>query len=976
MIEKINNNSANLIIFHQNIQCIKNKTLDIEVYLSTLPVLPHLLCITEHWCLESEIDQIILNHYDLKSYFVRSASLHGGSCIFVKDDLSYERIEGISSLSVENHIECSAVASTTTKMIIICVYRPPKGSTEVFLKGVADIFEHCQSKFQNHRVVFCGDFNIDLLTDNMNSKLFRDIVKSFNMHPTVSEPTRVFKNSSSLIDNIFINPSDFMDFESSVCWSGLSDHLGQIIYLHAGADNEPKKQKCVYKTIISESKLATFRDVLVVGESWSGVYASKQPDDAYDYFSGVLVSLSKRLFIRKKVQYHKENQWITKGIRVSSKRKSELYYLYCRGFIKKDYYKLYCKILKNVVTQAKRIHNNSIILNAKNKCKQMWSTIRTNSGKKQKEESSILSNLAVSSGESKTETLNKINRFFIDQCSSDTAHHQHNINHGTSTHTNNYTESINPKTLFLYPTDHLEVRQVIGALKNTNSVGEDEVTVRLLKYISNEVAGPLAHIINLSFSTGVFPSKLKTTDIKLIHKKGDKNEINNYRPIALLSNISKIVERIIYNRLIAFLEKCDALSSFQNGFRKGKSTVRAVYQALIEIVESQNKNQTTLMACLDLSKAFDSVRHDLLLKKLENIGVRGIALKLLGSYLKDRPQCILEYDRNRDMKARSGKLFVKRGVPQGSILGPLLYIIYTNEIDRLIEEPVIQFADDTSLIVGGVDLEGAGLGVVRALDTLSGWFKANGLQLNMSKTNLIKFDYGLSNPLYTLEFEDIEVSSVPNAKFLGIIVDHRLDWRAHVEFVAGGLARCCYALRTLSALVSTEASLASYHAYVQSRIRYGLIFWGNSADAVRVFRLQKRALRNIFKLKSRDTCRPYFVEHGVLTLASLYIYEVTMFILKNQDLFEGCRLNHTYATRNKDHLKLTKLQYAYLQKNVPYSALQIFNKFPSEFKKLPLTRVRHLMKFFLVSKAYYSVQEFIDDADVDQIMNFKMSILC
>lgn len=194
-------------------------------------------------------------------------------------------------------------------------------------------------------------------------------------------------------------------------------------------------------------------------------------------------------------------------------------------------------------------------------------------------------------------------------------------------------------SIYLYPAEPGEIFEIIKNLKNKGSCGCDGIPISLIKNCANELAPILTYLINLSLSTGIFPSKLKKALIKPIYKKGEKSNIKNSRPVALLNNLSKIFERVIYGRLMNFFEKYNILSDAQNGFRRKRSTIRATYQALNNILESLNNNYQTITMCLDLSKAFDSVCHRLLLSKLECYGVRGVALQLIDSYLSGTVRC-------------------------------------------------------------------------------------------------------------------------------------------------------------------------------------------------------------------------------------------------------------------------------------------------------------------------------------------------
>lgn len=197
---------------------------------------------------------------------------------------------------------------------------------------------------------------------------------------------------------------------------------------------------------------------------------------------------------------------------------------------------------------------------------------------------------------------------------------------------------------------------------------------------------------------------------------------------------------------------------------------------------------------------------------------------------------------------------------------------------------------------------------------------------------------------------------------LGVNIDARLDWRCHVEGVAKSLARCCYSVRVITDSVSQQAALMMYYAHGFSRMRYGVVFWGSSTDAARIFVLQRKCLRNIFCLDRMESCRPIFVKYGILTLPSIYIYEAVSFVLGNQSLFREYIRDHEYKTRKKNDLKPPRLKFSYIQKNAEYQVISIYNKIPGESRLLyNAKKLKNKLKTFLINKAYYSVSEYLND---------------
>ena len=619
------------------------------------------------------------------------------------------------------------------------------------------------------------------------------------------------------------------------------------------------------------------------------------------------------------------------------------------GRIPAKQYKKYEKTLKSVITCSKKFHERISIQNSQCPARTVWNLVGKYTGKTRGGQDFKILNLKQTPEQSDVDVLNYINKFYLNMCPSLNVNYDI-IRQQIKNH---------KKTLFLHPVDSTEIKNIVQNLKNKKSVGQDQIPTNIIKYVSSEIEEPLTHIINLMLFTGTFPSLLKTALIKPIYKKGDKNNIKNYRPIALLNNISKIFEKVINDRLMTFLEREKLLSDFQSGFRQGKSTIRAVYQALYKVIESMNNGKPTVAMYLDLSKAFDSVDHDVLLLKLERYGIRGKANELIKSYLSNREQCVIATDQigNQIFSQREK---VKRGVPQGSILGPLLYIIYTNELSSLTQN-AFQFADDTSVIISIDPKEEEHIKILDTLSVLENWFSSNNLLLNVEKTQLIKFNYQTNPGQSIYQDETRSLQTVSSATFLGIEVDHRLDWRQHTDILSSKIAKYCYALKVLANNINTDTAIMAYHAYVQSKIRYGIIFWARGVEAIRVFRLQKRCIRSIFNLKSAESCKSKFIETKIFTLYSLLVYEAVVFVKKNLNLFEHCDRDHHHLTRQKENLKDLKYRFAYLQKNVHSSLIKIFNKIPIDIRQGNITSLKRFLKRLLVSRAYYTLEEFLQD---------------
>ena len=399
------------------------------------------------------------------------------------------------------------------------------------------------------------------------------------------------------------------------------------------------------------------------------------------------------------------------------------------------------------------------------------------------------------------------------------------------------------QSIFLCDTNMTEIINTVRNLKNTNSTGHDEFSLKFIRLSLPILAPALVSIFNLSISCGIYPDKLKIANVIPIFKKGSPTSVNNYRPISILSTINKIFEKILYSRLINYIEKYELLYKYQYGFRKNHSTDHALIELVDQIRFSIDNNQMTCGIFVDLTKAFDTVNHEILIGKLEHYGIRGLALELFKSYLSDRKQYV--HLNNHKSQTRS----ISCGVPQGSVLGPLFFLIFINDLPNCSHLGYFRiFADDTNVFFRVNNVKEVILFAKLIMTALYSWFRANKMTLNADKSTFTIFKSSRKNiPDLpdTIEFLEYEIKRTPFIKFLGITIDENLSWCLHIDDVCNKLRSLFHIFYNIRDYLSKKEIQAIYYALVYSRIKYGINVYGHvgSTKIERIQILQNQLLK-------------------------------------------------------------------------------------------------------------------------------------
>ena len=406
-------------------------------------------------------------------------------------------------------------------------------------------------------------------------------------------------------------------------------------------------------------------------------------------------------------------------------------------------------------------------------------------------------------------------------------------------------------------------------------------------YSISEHDGDFASAITSTTTKQVIvPNELKLARVIPLFKADDCMLINNYRPVSILPLFSKIYERIMYNRLWSFIKKHNLLYKYQFGFREKHGTDVAVIVLIDKIMSAFNDGEMVLGVFLDFSKAFDTVDHKILLSKLYHYGIRGLALDWFKSYLTDRKQFV---SFNGSLSKED---IIKCGVPQGSILGPLLFLLYINDMVNASVIPfALLFADDTSVFVSGKNLCSLIEIMNNELGKLAEWMCINKLSLNVKKTKFMLFtirNVPISDTLY-INGETIE--RVDNFKFLGVLIDAKLTWNDHVQFIKKKISKGLGIMYKAKKVLMPSTLLTLYYSFIYPYMLYCIEVWGTaSVESLKsIYKLQKRAMRMIKSVPMRTESAPLFFSLKVLNIFKIYMFRLGMFMFKfNTDNLSSC----------------------------------------------------------------------------------------
>ena len=864
--------SKNFSILHLNIHSIQLHVEELRVLLHALDFKFDIIAISESKLKNNPKINIELPGYHVPHCKFTEAE-KGGTILYISKSLFYKPRKDLE-IYESKELESSFIEIINKKSsndIVGVIYRHPKMDTDVFINKKLTHITNILAKEKNKNIYITGDFNFDLLKYSHHSDTtnFFDKMTSNLLVPLILIPTKINTKNDTLIDNIFSNQFNSQTITGNLTVNFSDGHLPSFaIFPKSNQNHLPKKHNIYVRGKLEGENKENFLLDLAAIDMAREVIVENDPDKSLNNLLTHTDRLTDRYIPANKLTNKEFKQtvkpWITLGIRTSIKRKDKLFkkYINMKHLPTKDNIHTEYKVLKNkinsLIYHSKKNYYTKYFNQYSNNIKKIWIGIKNIINIKTKDHNAPncieVDNDIVTDNK---QICNNFNQYFTTVAD--------NILKNNKTPIlktfDKYLPERNSNSFAFEPCTTNEVYLLIEQLNPHKGTGPNGIHSEILKLINHLISDTLCNIFNMCITSGKHPDRLKLAHALPIFKKGSRLLVSNYRPISLLSNLNKILEKIMHQRIYAFLEKYEILYELQFGFRAGYSTTHALIHMTEAIRSALDSGSVTCGIFVDFQKAFDTVNHDILLKKLEHYGFRGTINNWFRSYLTGRSQKVVINGFESESK------ILPHGVPQGSVLGPILFLIYINDLHRSIKySTTYHFADDTNLLHISKDYKSLQRKVNYDLFSLHKWLTANKISLNDGKTELIYFRKKGIAPTLNIKLHGKTLTPSKYVKYLGIYLDEFLSGNTQCTELTKKLNRANGMLAKARHFVPEPELKNIYHAIFSSHTLYGSQIWTSKLVSVteKISRLQKSAMRIMTFSEFRAHTEPLFKKLEIL----------------------------------------------------------------------------------------------------------------
>lgn len=913
--------SCSIHIGHLNVYHLCNKTPDLYVLLSQ-PNPFHLFGFTETRLNSSISDDVIsIPEFSIIRRDPQSHT-HTGIAVYIHNSLKdiTRRRPDLESDTVESvWVE---IKNKSSPVLVGFIYRNPS-APNVWLDDFTDMLDnvkHCTSD-----VLLLGDFNINMFSANPT---WESTITLFGLKQLITSPTRVTSTSSTLIDHIYTTNKNRV-LGTDVPQVGISDHYPVCCNWALKSDKPIRKHQHTtikYRSLKHFNNEAFLFDLSLV--SFDDVYQHCEPNGALSEWYRLFLSvLDKHAPIReKRVKNPQLPLWLNKGLVDAMELRDELKR-------KKDFpaYRKQRNLVKKLVLDAKKSLFKRI-MNGKKDTVSVWRALNAFTKSKYSPTCTSISaetfnNHFLSAAESllqnTTQKPPSVSPNLVKYCDSKLPSHSSFHIPFMSVH---------------------DVGKAIESLKSKRTSGHDGISTAVLKLSLPFIVEPLTFIYNLCIERGEFPSDLKKAKVIPLPKSKDLTDPNKFRPISILSSLSKPIEKHIHRHLQLFLDTHNLIHPLQSGFRPRHSCQTALSHLTDRWLTTINKSLLTGVVFLDFSKAFDLVNHTLLIQKLSVYRVSDQAVSFFKSYLECRRQHVSVNGKS------SPEGLIMHGVPQGSILGPLLFTLYINDLPLHISQPDVTcslFADDATLDVSAPDVPTISSSLQQAINEVSDWCQTNSMVPNPSKTECMlvttRQKHQLNPPPLKLSIGQQPITQVREHRLLGVTVDDQLSWHSHTNSLCKVLSKNLFLLSRLVQFTDVSTRQLFYTAHIKSHLDYGSTVWDGCSDITikRINSLHRRAAKLILKgshtqLSTDDKLK----ELNMLPLRKHLLFNKCVFMRKITItkspgyLAVLFKAPHTPYPTLRNDLVVPRPRLDIFKSSLSYSGAKEWNLLPKELKSI------------------------------------------
>lgn len=946
-------------VTHLNIRSLLPKIDEFVAILGDVKLEFDCICFSETWLNHSSVNLCNILNYVSHHVMRENNKRGGGVSIYIRNCISSRRIDNLCMCFeyIESlFLDCSR---NGTRFIVGVIYRPPNTDFNSFLEALETVIADL-SILRCNNIVISGDFNCDLLEMmNDNDCLnFANIMFSNYYTPLITKPTRITDSSFSLIDNFF--SGSLHDHTAGILPCALSDHYLIFVVYKNFFENvvicSPKRIKyrihndVTLLNLYNSLSAYDFTFILQNEDIDQGIQLLEQVVmNSYNYHCPIL---------NKTISYKNSiKPWIDAELKGMIRRRQNCLLLMRMGKMDRQAYNRYRNMVTGEIRRRKTCYYGGLLDSFGGNMKKTWSLVNRILKPGGTEGKGVTVKLrdgdlliADSLG-----VANKFNNYFC-SIGEQITNSFPNVGIGLS----NIIPGNFINSFFFLPVNSNDVFNTIISLNNKSS-SINKLPTFVLKYLGKLLSPILSVLINKSLSHGIFPNILKKAHVVPIHKGGDAELANNYRPISVLSDFSKIYERLVHSQLIGYLDSRNVLYTDQYGFRKNSSTSQASLSFLQCVYEALDAGDLYFSMFLDFRKAFDSVSHPILLSKLYSYGIRGIPHSWFHSYLSSRSQCVVIND------TCSGEGQLTCGVPQGSILGPLLFLIFINDFPLCSDYfRFTLFADDSTIScrIPRNQLSGVHDIINAELNVVGEWLINNKIMLNIDKTKYVIFSYRMSYSLPSVKLHDNEIECVRSVRFLGLVLDSNLRFEEHISNISIKVSRSVGILSKVNSFLPRSILVMLYYALVHPYYMYAIEVWFNSPDYIknRLIVLHKRALRVLTCSHYLAHSAPLYKTLGMLTLDNLFKLRIGIYMYKTlniqtfnpvlRDFVDSNTDQHIYLTRNSSCITLPRYMKSKSQSCIFYVASSLWNSVSIDLKTLnSISQFKfHYKKFLLHSQ--------------------------